>query len=351
MRVDRRSLADQGIDREPQLHVGPGAQRLAERDYEFESAQKEVTRLIDGTPTEVTINYPRIDEGRTRFEENEARKLRNWVRAQEEMAFNGPKRPEGQTANERAHRATLRLDARYREAMRTGEMPAEDGDPITTVIREHIVSRGPGTEQQKSGTPVAGELFWPMPDYVPRAQAPEENDELKRRKAAYEKLKEEPGGEQMLRARDYLNALTWDRGEPGPSDEELLTYLMWAEANRLPIPKEGRERVAKRFEQQAFEPSEKPPSRGIDDLIAGGGLAIVGKLADSVETLFDGRSAAQIERDEKIMGEQRTMEQNAQQQRQEQRQQQQAEEERRYKIELELFLAQRDRERHFDRGR
>jgi MobA/MobL family len=64
-RVDRRSLADQGIDREPQLHVGPGAQRLAEREHEFQSAQKQVTRLINGTPTEVTINYPRIDEGRT----------------------------------------------------------------------------------------------------------------------------------------------------------------------------------------------------------------------------------------------------------------------------------------------
>jgi hypothetical protein len=28
VRVDRRSVADQGIDREPQIHVGAGAQRL-----------------------------------------------------------------------------------------------------------------------------------------------------------------------------------------------------------------------------------------------------------------------------------------------------------------------------------
>ena len=86
MRIDRRSLEAQGIDREPQLHVGAGATALAERDHEFRSTEKQVTRLIDGTPTEVTIDYPEIDQGLTRFEENEVRKLRNWVRAQEEMA-------------------------------------------------------------------------------------------------------------------------------------------------------------------------------------------------------------------------------------------------------------------------
>src|SRR5262245_53569232 len=99
--VDRRSLADQGIDREPQIHVGPGAQRLAEQDHEFSSNAKQVTRLIHGVPTEVTVNYPAIDEGRTRHEENEARKLRNWVRAQELLALNGPVRPEEMSPMER----------------------------------------------------------------------------------------------------------------------------------------------------------------------------------------------------------------------------------------------------------
>jgi MobA/MobL family len=56
VRVDRRSLAEQRIDREPQLHVGAGAQRFADREYEFRSSEKQVTRIIDGTPTEVTVN-------------------------------------------------------------------------------------------------------------------------------------------------------------------------------------------------------------------------------------------------------------------------------------------------------
>lgn len=81
--VDRRSLEEQGIDREPQLHVGPGAMALAEKGYEFQSAQKEVTRIIDGENAPVTINYPEIDEGRTRFEENEDRIARNRAREQE----------------------------------------------------------------------------------------------------------------------------------------------------------------------------------------------------------------------------------------------------------------------------
>ncbi|MEK7217041.1 MAG: MobA/MobL family protein, partial [Chloroflexota bacterium] len=34
-RVDRRSLEDQGIDREPQIHVGPAAERLRQRGVEL----------------------------------------------------------------------------------------------------------------------------------------------------------------------------------------------------------------------------------------------------------------------------------------------------------------------------
>jgi MobA/MobL family len=76
-RVDRRSLDEQGIEREPQIHVGQAAQELTRRGVELESGEKEVSRLIDGERTTVTVNYPEIDQGKTRFEENEERKARN----------------------------------------------------------------------------------------------------------------------------------------------------------------------------------------------------------------------------------------------------------------------------------
>jgi hypothetical protein len=78
-RVDRRSLEEQGIEREPQIHVGQAAQELTRRGAELESGEREVIRLIDGERTAVTVNYPEIDQGKTRFEENEERKARNQV--------------------------------------------------------------------------------------------------------------------------------------------------------------------------------------------------------------------------------------------------------------------------------
>jgi len=74
---------------------------------------------------------------------------------------------------------------------------------------------------------------------------------------------------------------------------------------------------------------------------------VIGKIADSLETLLDGRPAQQIERDEKTMGEKRTIEQITEQQ----QRKQEAEEAKWRQIELEHFLAQRARERETERGR
>jgi hypothetical protein len=249
-RVDRRSLADQGIDREPQLHVGPAAQRLAERQHEFESNAKQITRLIAGKPSEVTVNYPVIDEGRTRYEENEERKLRNWVRAQEELAMNGPVRPE-LTPTERAAQAGFRLDARYREAVRSGEVPTEDGDPITTVIREQMAAREEARGGQgKTYVPMTyGEsLLPPMPTQVSRSDPSiETKEEINRRKDEYEKLKETPGMEQVLRARDYLNALSFERGKPRRPARIYLSIFR------------GQRATGYRYRQRSLEKPESIP--------------------------------------------------------------------------------------------
>lgn len=144
--VDRRSLEEQGIDREPQIHVGAAAMELGRRDYEFESNQKEVTRIISGEPTGVTINYPAIDEGRTRFEENEERIARNRAR---ELAANPDDlewtRRGGMVAQQWSaitwvHKANERAEQLY-ERMSNGQA-ADDADPAEAMlVREHMTDR------------------------------------------------------------------------------------------------------------------------------------------------------------------------------------------------------------------
>ena len=65
-RVDRRSLKDQGIDRAPQIHIGPNAQ-YAER---FVDVPRSTEHVVTRWGKEQTIDYPAIDLGRTRSQHN-----------------------------------------------------------------------------------------------------------------------------------------------------------------------------------------------------------------------------------------------------------------------------------------
>ena len=60
-RIDHRSLAEQGIDRDPQIHIGPGSQNAAKKGHQFESQ--------DRLRGERTIPYRLLDKG-SRAEHN-----------------------------------------------------------------------------------------------------------------------------------------------------------------------------------------------------------------------------------------------------------------------------------------
>ncbi len=60
-RVDHRSLKEQGIDREPQIHIGPGSQNAAKKRHDFQSVDRELAGR--------TIPYSLLDSG-TRAEHN-----------------------------------------------------------------------------------------------------------------------------------------------------------------------------------------------------------------------------------------------------------------------------------------
>ena len=62
-RIDHRSLKEQGIDREPQIHVGPGSQNAAKKGHAFESQDRELAGRA--------IPYSLLDQG-SRAEHNRA---------------------------------------------------------------------------------------------------------------------------------------------------------------------------------------------------------------------------------------------------------------------------------------
>jgi MobA/MobL family protein len=77
VRVDRRTLEAQGLDREPEIHVGQAARQLTERGERPDSVPREVDRIVDGGLKPIVIDYPAIDGGKTRHEANDEIKKRN----------------------------------------------------------------------------------------------------------------------------------------------------------------------------------------------------------------------------------------------------------------------------------
>lgn len=66
-RIDRRSLEAQGLDRAPQLHIGPRAQHI---DAMVHRPNSKVRPAPTPRHPDRTIDYPGIDAGRTRKERN-----------------------------------------------------------------------------------------------------------------------------------------------------------------------------------------------------------------------------------------------------------------------------------------
>ena len=70
-RVDRRSLKDQGIDRTPQIHVGAEGHHVNTNVARPDSKVREFTNAAGAKHKTRSVDYPKIDEGRTRQEFND----------------------------------------------------------------------------------------------------------------------------------------------------------------------------------------------------------------------------------------------------------------------------------------
>lgn len=303
-RVDRRSLAAQGIDREPQIHVGAGAQALAAKQHEFRSAEKETTRLINGVASTITVNYPVIDEGKTRFEENEERKARN---AEREAAME-PHRPDGAHPSMQAIvDAAARAEALYKRAMTKPGDALDDSDAIAfAIVREHLANFY-AAQRDRDPDPRWGPIEW---GHGPQSR-PE--DTWSPRRGPY------PSGPGKAADRKADRETDADDGDV-----------------RSGTPKD----------------TERPPKRDATALLAGAGLSLFSRIADSLWSFFEGPSGPETDRDPRAMADERTnQKQVSQEHTADKQRQEQAEAAHWRRMELDELLKQRDRERHHDRGR
>lgn len=73
-RIDRRTLAEQGIEREPTIHEGPQSQAMDKRGAKPKSRQRRVRNAPGARRTERNVDYRRIDKGRSRPQVNRMRR-------------------------------------------------------------------------------------------------------------------------------------------------------------------------------------------------------------------------------------------------------------------------------------
>nr|WP_256467210.1 MobA/MobL family protein [Bradyrhizobium sp. 35] len=73
-RIDRRTLAEQGVEREPTIHEGPRSQAMDKRGAKPKSRQRRVRNAPGAKRPERSVDYRRIDKGKSRPELNRQRR-------------------------------------------------------------------------------------------------------------------------------------------------------------------------------------------------------------------------------------------------------------------------------------
>lgn len=90
-RIDRRTLREQGVGREAQVHEGPNIRAMHRRGYRPKSQERTVrARALrkKGTPATRTVRYQAIDKGLTRAEFNDSLKRGTPLTLTERMRLN-----------------------------------------------------------------------------------------------------------------------------------------------------------------------------------------------------------------------------------------------------------------------
>lgn len=95
-RIDRRSLKEQGVSREAQVHEGPNIRAMHRRGYRPKSQERQVRNRAlrkKATPSTRTVRYQAIDRGLTRAEFNDSLKRGTPLTLTERMRLNTRAKP------------------------------------------------------------------------------------------------------------------------------------------------------------------------------------------------------------------------------------------------------------------
>lgn len=95
-RIDRRTLREQGVGREAQVHEGPNIRAMHRRGYRPKSKERQVRNRAlrkKGTPATRTVRYQAIDRGLTRAEFNDSLKRGTPLTLTERMRLNSRAKP------------------------------------------------------------------------------------------------------------------------------------------------------------------------------------------------------------------------------------------------------------------
>ncbi|MGO9174288.1 MAG: MobA/MobL family protein [Rhodomicrobium sp.] len=160
VRIDHRSLKEQGIDREPQIHIGPGSQNAAKKGHEFESQ--------DRHRADRTIPYSLLDSG-SRAEHN-ARIVEG--NKQPVASREHPEQLNLREAQAEVRRAMYREQKRDRDALRQAQKLQLDKHK-EWANKLYADARNAAFEQVKEQTADRWKSVHAMPDKAQREQAAE----------------------------------------------------------------------------------------------------------------------------------------------------------------------------------
>jgi hypothetical protein len=140
-------------------------------------------------------------------------------------------------------------------------------------------------------------------------------------------------------------ALLGDDGQFGATEDALTQMAADHFEERRTRDEPDRGRHFLEYETNR-EPSERAPRRDGFDLFGGGALAAMGRIGESLMSIFESSPRAPLSKGDEMQKERPIQQVVEQQQKQHEQELSSAR-----RAELEAYLAQRDRERHIDRGR
>ena len=256
-RIDCRSLAEQGIAREAGIHVGPNVVAMEERGLRPVSMAQEVER--PGQEPRV-VNWPEIDQGRTRADRQREIEGRNAEREREKKRGKGDNpqlKPRQQAAREAEAVSGRPTTPEQPEAIQRPENRPSGRIPEPEPIRP----RDPAEERAAWAARLRALAQPPQePKQAPRQAEPSPTREAPR---PPEPLRPRPDAERVSRLREMLDIARSKLSALGHRLDAAFQRVR--ERSQAPEVKPQRDRgktIAKAMEEwrRSREPERPPPT-------------------------------------------------------------------------------------------